>query len=101
MLLSLCGSLGGIMQKKVLDASPSNLVEITIDAEGVSYGYSLVPLIGGFHFMYDDLKTLVEAWELVESYGGINGARKEAHKDCFAYPKELLKAINLVEQVND
>lgn len=31
---------------------------------------------------YEDLKHLVESYELVESYGGINGARKELANLC-------------------
>ena len=50
-----------------------------------------------------ELKQYVEAWELVQSYGGVDGARKVAHKDPFDYHNQwgLLKAIAIVEQVNE
>lgn len=46
----------------------------------------------------DDLDIAVKAHILVESYGGLEAARQEAHKDCFAYDKELLAACYLVNQ---
>lgn len=45
-----------------------------------------------------DLKRYIDAYELVQSYGGIDAARKEAHKNCFEYDAELLRAITLVEE---
>lgn len=48
-----------------------------------------------------DLKQIVEAFELVESYGGVTEASfyvfEETGEDCY-YNKALEKAINLVEQ---
>lgn len=44
-----------------------------------------------------DLKRLVESHELVESCGGLDAARKEAHKNCFDFNVPLLKAIADVE----
>ena len=44
-----------------------------------------------------ELTNLVESHELVESYGGISFARKEAHKNCFEFNAPLLKAIYDVE----
>ena len=44
------------------------------------------------------LKPFVEAYELVKSHGGLETAQQEAHKDCFAYNKELLAACYLVNQ---
>lgn len=46
----------------------------------------------------DDLDVAVKAQTLVKSYGGLETARQEAHKDCFAYNKELLAACYLVNQ---
>ena len=47
--------------------------------------------------MNDDLKRLVENHELVESWGGLDLARKVAHKNCFEFNAPLLKAIANVE----
>ncbi|MDA4863577.1 hypothetical protein PGK19_19065, partial [Acinetobacter baumannii] len=43
-----------------------------------------------------DVECLVESVDLVNSLGGLQGARKEAHRDCFAFEKNkpLLHAIN-------
>ncbi|WP_104499148.1 hypothetical protein [Acinetobacter indicus] len=49
----------------------------------------------------DDLKRLVESHELVWSYGGLDAARKEAHKNCFYFNAPLLKAIADVESCID
>ena len=46
----------------------------------------------------DDLDIAVKAHILIKSYGGLESARQEAHKDCFAYNKELLAACYLVGQ---
>ena len=45
----------------------------------------------------DELKRLVESHELVESFGGLDLARKVAHKNCFEFNAPLLKAIADVE----
>ncbi|EPH3736673.1 hypothetical protein ACS1EO_000015 [Acinetobacter baumannii] len=52
-------------------------------------------------FTYPDLKRLVESVDLVNSLGGLQGARKEAHRDCFAFEKNkpLLHAINDYESI--
>lgn len=50
------------------------------------------------YFSLSDLKLYIDAYELVQPYGGINAARKEAHKNCFEYDAELLRAITLVEE---
>ena len=47
---------------------------------------------------YKDLNSIIAANALVKSYGGLEAARQEAHKDCFAYDKELLAACYLVNQ---
>ncbi|MGQ0896250.1 hypothetical protein ACT4ZS_14975 [Acinetobacter baumannii] len=49
----------------------------------------------------EDLKRLVESVDLVNSLGGLQGARKEAHRDCFAFEKNkpLLRAINDYESI--
>ena len=44
-----------------------------------------------------ELTKLVESHELIESYGGLDAARKEAHKNCFDFNAPLLKAIADVE----
>lgn len=44
---------------------------------------------------YADLKQIVDAWELVEKFGGLNESRK--YVDNRILP-ELSRAINLVEQ---
>jgi len=49
----------------------------------------------------EDLKRLVESVDLVNSLGGLQGARKEAHRDCFAFEKNktLLRAISDYELI--
>ena len=47
---------------------------------------------------YKDLNGIIAANALVKSHGGLEAARQEAHKDCFAYNKELLAACYLVNQ---
>ena len=51
----------------------------------------------------DDLKTLVDAYELVQSYGGLDGSTKECIKlHCSDEPISKLKeAISLVEEVGE
>ena len=39
-----------------------------------------------------ELKQYLNAYDTVESHGGLEAARQEAHKDCFAYNKELLSS---------
>lgn len=46
---------------------------------------------------YTDLKRLVESHDLIESCGGLDLSRKEAHKNCFDFNAPLLKAILDVE----
>lgn len=55
-----------------------------------------------FSESYDDcvsvveLKELIECRDLVDMFGGLKNARKEAHKDCFVFNQPLLKAVNLM-----
>lgn len=49
-------------------------------------------------FCLTELKKYLDAYALVKSYGGLEAARQEAHKDCFVYNKELLAACYLVGQ---
>jgi hypothetical protein len=49
-----------------------------------------------YQFM-DELKHLVESYELVEAHGGLPQAREVAHKNCFEYPMRLLQAVADVE----
>lgn len=54
----------------------------------------------GFEIDFDDLKRLVEAHELVESYGGLEVAKTCEYSedlDHVKYNVDLAKAINLVE----
>ncbi len=41
----------------------------------------------------EDLKRVIESHKLVKSCGGLDLARKEAHKNCFDFNAPLLKAI--------
>ena len=50
---------------------------------------------------YNKLKRYVDAYELVQKHGGLNGARKVAHKNCFNRDVNILKAIALVEEVEN
>lgn len=45
-----------------------------------------------------EIKQYLDAFSLVESHGGLEATRQEAHKDCFAYNKELFAACYLVGQ---
>lgn len=63
----------------------------------VSMGSGVCEIDDGISFHTSDLKRLVESHDLVESYGGISFARKEAHKNCFEFNAPLLKAIYDVE----
>ena len=49
-------------------------------------------------FCLTELKQYLNAYDLVESHGGLETARQEAHKDCFVYNKELLAGCYLVNQ---
>lgn len=59
-------------------------------------------LIGSF---FNDLKQYVDAWELVNRFGGVDGAKGEffeiVHSGGYVdiSPTELRKAIKLVESV--
>ncbi|MDP7763605.1 hypothetical protein [Acinetobacter baumannii] len=63
--------------------------------------YSCNHELYGEAIMLSDLKRLVESVDLVNSYGGLQGARKEAHRDCFTFEKNkpLLRAINDYESI--
>ena len=50
-------------------------------------------IVSGDLMSFVELKRLVESHELVGSYGGLDLARKEAHKNCFDFNAPLLKAI--------
>lgn len=51
-----------------------------------------------YMFETQEVKRLIKSHELVESCGGLDLARKEAHKNCFEFNAPLLKAILDVEQ---
>ena len=50
-----------------------------------------------YMFETQEVKRLVESHELIKSCGGLDAARKEAHKNCFDFNAPLLKAIADVE----
>ena len=50
---------------------------------------------------WTELKQYVDAYELVQRFSGLNGARKVAHKNCFNRDVNILKAIALVEEVEN
>lgn len=58
----------------------------------------------GGRICVNDLKQIVDAWELVEFYGGLDGAKGEyfeiVHSGKYDKhsPTDIAKAINLVEQ---
>ena len=55
----------------------------------------------GFDICVSDLKQLVDAWKLVERYGGLEVAKTCEYSedlDHVKYNVDLAKAINLVEQ---
>lgn len=99
---------------EVFQNSPDNFPEIVVDSDGVSYGIGLVPFVGGYHILRDDLKQVVEAFELVDQCGGLSKAKSELKllmdslsmglyhgiEGTCAEMKipRLKKAINLVEQ---
>ena len=74
-----------------------------------TYEYAIGTLYMGNFSDYDEnsyrvdvvnlllLKRLVESHELVEKLGGLDIARKEAHKNCFVFNVKLLRAIADVE----
>lgn len=69
----------------------------------INLGCAEIELFGGkYIFRTDNLKQIVEAFELVESKGGIKKARKEAgclHSNDFdGAAFRIYEAINLVEQ---
>ena len=56
--------------------------------------------IHGFRII-EDLKPYIDAWVLVQKHGGLDGARKVSHKNCFNRDVNILKAISLVEEVGE
>ena len=50
-----------------------------------------------YMFETQEVKRLIESHELIEGCGGLDLARKEAHKNCFEFNAPLLKAIFDVE----
>lgn len=65
-------------------------------------GCAGVRLYDKYNFSTDDLKQIVDAFELVGENGGLNNSRKEAEMLEWSNQSEwynkLAKAINLVEQ---
>ena len=59
--------------------------------------HALVDCGDGSYFHINQLKQIVDAFELVESYGGIHGFKTYCNGD---FSDADLKAINLVEQCN-
>lgn len=68
-------------------------------------GCASVRLYDKYNFSTDDLKQIVDAWELVEKSGGLKACRKtlkimddiNADKNGLIY-KPFSEAVNLVEQ---
>lgn len=56
-----------------------------------------------FSFQVNDLKQLVDAWELVAQYNSLNGAKVKLNNlhDESRFKPKLKKAIELVESVNE
>lgn len=40
-----------------------------------------------------EIKDVIESTEIVNALGGLEAARKEAHKNCFVFNTRLLKAV--------
>ena len=71
----------------------------TLD-NAIGFGCSGIELFGGkYIFRTDDLKAIVDAWELVEFYGGIECAKNVDYGNIF--PNNVVvsvkQAIKLVE----
>lgn len=73
----------------------------------IGFGCQEIELFNGkYIFRTDDLKQIVEAWELVDSYGGLNRSKLTVNYPAYLNNKEsgtcyrLSKSINLVEQCN-
>ena len=75
----------------------------------IGFGCAEIDLFGGkYVFRTDDLKTLVDAWEFVEKFGGMFHAKVTLEKEGFTGGIELddeliedvvlKQAIKLVEQ---
>ena len=69
--------------------------------------HALVDCGDGSYFHINQLKQIVDAWELVESKGGLIECKKILSRDNFTwcsggrvYSNPLERAINLVEQCN-
>lgn len=83
-------------------------------SNAIGFGCSKVELFGGkYIFRTDDLKQIVDAWELVELLNGLIGAKAHVREVSEDYPYDyigrnlydfnikcgtVVKAINLVEQ---
>ena len=76
----------------------------TLD-NAIGFGCSGIELFGGkYVFRTDDLKTLVDAWELVESRGGLSEAKAIEQQywnsgvgSAMFVAMEIKQAIKLVE----
>ena len=72
----------------------------------IDFGCAEIELFGGkYVFRTDDLKQIVDAFELVESKGGLVECKKILSRDNFTwcsggsvYDNPLKRAVNLVEQ---
>ncbi|MEG1232290.1 MAG: hypothetical protein RSE18_00515 [Acinetobacter sp.] len=69
----------------------------------VGFGCSEVDLFGGkYIFRTDDLKQIIDAFELIEAWGGLEDAKLYNLSHCESKPDsmgyKLIQAISLVEQ---
>ena len=72
----------------------------TLD-NAIGFGCSGIELFGGkYVFRTDDLKTLVDAWELVEKFGGLESCYEKLYMlhELTEDPEPIREAIELVEQ---
>lgn len=60
-------------------------------------GCDFIKIHGGYEFKFDDLKRYVDAYELVQSYGGVNRVEEAITFKCNDTAR-LKQAITLVEE---
>lgn len=78
-----------------------------VKEHGIEYAKSIIAACeSGFlpkNNNYSDLKQIVEAWELVESHGGLHEAKWDLDNPVIDASNafDLKQAINLVEQCHE
>ncbi|HEM7794923.1 hypothetical protein [Acinetobacter nosocomialis] len=87
--------------REVVEGAPSSATTARPSLDFKHYLYGRCENAGGSHILLSDLKRLVESLDRIDKCGGLYGARKEAHRDCFAFEKNkpLLRAINDYESI--